>query len=147
LKSKILVIAPDATRGGTDRLHDVAAIAETPTVEVALSTPGGYGRHMDDVSHAHPPGYHGDKAAVLSRLRKVEGQVRGIERMVENDTYCIDVMTQIAAVTKALQGIGVLLLEDHMGHCMARAAAEHDHERSDELVTEASAAVRRLLRA
>jgi DNA-binding FrmR family transcriptional regulator len=102
---------------------------------------------MDEVSHTHPPGYHGDKAAVLSRLRKVEGQVRGIERMVENDTYCIDVMTQIAAVTKALQGIGVLLLEDHMGHCMARAAADHDQERSDELVTEASAAVRRLLRA
>ena len=95
----------------------------------------------------HLPGYHGDKAAVLSRLRRVEGQVRGIERMVESDTYCIDVMTQIAAVTKALQGIGVLLLEDHMGHCMARAAADHDQQRSGELVEEATAAVRRLLRA
>ena len=99
------------------------------------------------MSMEHPPGYHGDKAALLTRLRKVEGQVRGIERMVENDTYCIDVMTQIAAVTKALQGIGLLLLEDHMGHCMTRAAAEHDHERSEALVEEATAAVRRLMRA
>lgn len=93
------------------------------------------------------PGYAADKAAVIARLRRVEGQIRGITRMVEDDTYCIDVMTQIAAVTKAMQGIGVLLLEDHMAHCMARAAAAHDHERSDELVGEAASAVRRLLRA
>jgi DNA-binding FrmR family transcriptional regulator len=95
----------------------------------------------------HPPGYHGDKAALLARLRRVEGQVRGIERMVESDTYCIDVMTQIAAVTKAVQGIGVLLLEDHMTHCMARAAAEDGGARTVELAEEATAAVRRLLRA
>ncbi|MBN9325638.1 MAG: metal-sensitive transcriptional regulator, partial [Cellulomonas sp.] len=64
------------------------------------------------------PGYSDDKDAYLKRLRRVEGQVRGIARMVDEDTYCIDVLTQIAAVNKALQAVGLGLLEDHLDHCV-----------------------------
>ena len=80
----------------------------------------------------------------LKRLRRIEGQVRGLQRMVDEDTYCIDVLTQVAAVTKALQGVGLHLLEEHLQHCVAGAAAG---ERSDELVKEAAKAVERMLRA
>jgi CsoR family transcriptional regulator, copper-sensing transcriptional repressor len=97
------------------------------------------------------PGYaavdsHGDsdKTQVLARLRRVEGQVRGLQRMVQDDTYCIDVLTQLAAVTKALQGVGLQLLDNHLQHCVAGAAA--DGRRTDELVHEATKAVGRLLR-
>lgn len=90
------------------------------------------------------PGYHDDKDQVLSRLRRIEGQVRGLQRQVETDTYCIDVLTQLAAVTKALQGVGLRLLDDHLRHCVAGAAANGG--RSEELVNEATKAVERLLR-
>ena len=62
-------------------------------------------------------GYTADKAALITRLRRIEGQVRGLQRMVEDDTYCIDVITQVSATTKALQSVALLLLEDHLGHC------------------------------
>jgi DNA-binding FrmR family transcriptional regulator len=93
--------------------------------------------------HAHP-GYADDKQQVLSRLKRIEGQVRGLQRMVDDDTYCIDVLTQVAAVTKALQGVGLLLLDDHLRHCVAGASG--DAERTDHLVHEATRAVERLLR-
>lgn len=94
-----------------------------------------------------PPGYHDDKAAVLKRLRRVEGQVRGLQRMVEADEYCIDVLTQVAAATKALQGVAVQLLDDHLRHCVSGAmAGDADDGRADALVTEATRAVERLLR-
>ena len=95
-------------------------------------------------AHDHTPGYHADKQQVLARLRRIEGQVRGLQRMVDEDTYCIDVLTQVAAVTKALQGVGLHLLEEHLQHCVAGAASG---ERSDELVREAAKAVERMLRA
>jgi CsoR family transcriptional regulator, copper-sensing transcriptional repressor len=91
------------------------------------------------------PGYAADKAAVLNRLRRIEGQVRGIERMVEGDTYCIDVLTQVAAVTKALQAVAVELLEDHLAHCVRDAMASAGPG-ADEMVAEASAAIARLVR-
>jgi DNA-binding FrmR family transcriptional regulator len=81
---------------------------------------------------------------VLTRLRRIEGQVRGLQRLVEEDTYCIDVLTQLAAVTKGLQGVGIHLLDEHLQHCVAGAAA--DGQRTDELVHEATKAVGRLLR-
>ena len=90
------------------------------------------------------PGYHDDKDQILSRLRRIEGQVRGLQRQVETDTYCIDVLTQLAAVTKALQGVGLRLLDDHLRHCVAGAAANGG--RAEELVHEATKAVERLLR-
>ena len=93
------------------------------------------------------PGYHDDKKQLLARLRRVEGQVRGLQRLIEQDTYCIDVLTQVAAVSKALQGVGVQLLDEHLRHCVAGAAAAGDAARTDELVHEASKAVQRMLRA
>ena len=90
-------------------------------------------------------GYSEDKAAYLARLRRIEGQVRGLQRMVDADTYCIDVLTQVSAVTKALQGVAVGLVEDHLAHCVRDAVAAGGTE-ADEKVAEASAAIARLLR-
>src|SRR5713101_4675012 len=75
----------------------------------------------------YPRGMHGytqDKDAYLKRLRRIEGQVRGLQRMVEEDVYCIDVLTQVSAVTRALQAVALGLLEDHLGKCVAQAIAE-----------------------
>lgn len=90
-----------------------------------------------------PHGYSAQKQALLGRLRRVEGQVRGLQRMVDEDTYCIDVLTQISAATKALQAVAVGLLEDHLRHCVVQAAAEGD---ADAKVKEATAAIARLVR-
>jgi DNA-binding FrmR family transcriptional regulator len=91
------------------------------------------------------PAYHGDKAALVNRIKRIEGQVRGIERMVEGDTYCIDVITQIAAVTKALQGLAVVMLEDHVQHCMAQ-AADGPAETRERMVQETTDVIKRILR-
>jgi DNA-binding FrmR family transcriptional regulator len=91
-------------------------------------------------------GYHAHKEDLLPRLRKVEGQIRGIQGMVNEDVYCIDILTQIAAAERALKKVAVLLLEDHLGHCVADAAAGTPGELKDK-VTEASAAIERLLKA
>jgi CsoR family transcriptional regulator, copper-sensing transcriptional repressor len=90
-------------------------------------------------------GYTSDKDAYLARLRRVEGQVRGLQRMVSDDVYCIDVLTQVSAVTKALQSVALGLLEDHLGHCVAEALEEGGPD-ADEKVREASAAIARLVR-
>ncbi len=90
-------------------------------------------------------GYTGSKDDYLKRLRRIEGQVRGLQRMVEEDTYCIDVLTQVAAVTKALQAVSLGLLEDHVGHCIVNAARESD-EAAHEKVREAADAIARLVR-
>ena len=91
------------------------------------------------------PGYSEDKAAVLVRLRRIEGQVRGLQRMVEDDTYCIDVLTQVSAATKALQSVALQLLDDHLGHCVREAVAGGGPD-ADDKVAEASAAIARLVR-
>jgi CsoR family transcriptional regulator, copper-sensing transcriptional repressor len=90
-------------------------------------------------------GYTEDKDAYLRRLRRIEGQVRGLQRMVEDDTYCIDVLTQISAVTRALQAVAVGLLEDHLGHCVSQ-AVEQGGPDADAKVKEAAQAVARLVR-
>jgi DNA-binding FrmR family transcriptional regulator len=92
------------------------------------------------------PGYQMHKDDVQRRLRRVEGQVRGIQRLVEEDTYCIDVLTQIAAVNRALQGVAVGLLHDHLGHCVSDAVRAGEAEGTAK-VTEATAAIERLLKA
>jgi DNA-binding FrmR family transcriptional regulator len=81
----------------------------------------------------------------LKRLRRIEGQVRGLQRMVEQDAYCIDVLTQVAAATKALQSFALELLDEHMKTCLVTAAAAGGAE-ADAKVTEASAAIARLVR-
>jgi CsoR family transcriptional regulator, copper-sensing transcriptional repressor len=90
-------------------------------------------------------GYAQDKDAILKRLRRVEGQVRGIGRMVDEDTYCIDILTQVSAATKALETVALQLVEDHLAHCVAE-AAEAGGTVAQEKLTEASAAIARLVR-
>ena len=90
-------------------------------------------------------GYTHDKDAYIKRLRRIEGQVRGLQRMVEDDKYCIDILTQVAAVTKALQSVALGLLDEHLGHCVANAVAEGGDTASDK-VREASEAIARLVR-
>jgi DNA-binding FrmR family transcriptional regulator len=92
------------------------------------------------------PGYIDDKSAVLARLKRVEGQVRGIQRIVEDDTYCIDVLTQVSAATKALQSVAVQLLDDHLRHCVASAVQSDDRAESERIITEASRAIERLVK-
>ena len=90
-------------------------------------------------------GYSSNKDAHLKRLARIEGQVRGIARMVEDDKYCIDVLTQVSAVTKALQAVSLGLLEEHMAHCVAHAVATGGDEGAAKL-KEASDAIARLVR-
>jgi CsoR family transcriptional regulator, copper-sensing transcriptional repressor len=90
-------------------------------------------------------GYTEDKDRYLKRLRRIEGQVRGLARMVENDEYCIDVLTQVSAVTKALQAVSLGLLDEHLKHCVTEAAAEGGPV-ANEKVAEASAAIARLVK-
>ncbi len=87
-------------------------------------------------------GYTANKDAVLKRLRRIEGQVRGVERMVEDDRYCIDVVTQVTAIQAALDKVALELLSDHAAHCVAGAEGEEQQDRTEELM----AAVKRLLR-
>ena len=91
------------------------------------------------------PGYDSKKEDLQRRLRRVEGQVQGLQRMVDQDRYCIDVLTQISAATKALQSVAVGLLEDHLRHCVTEAVAKGGRE-ADDKVAEATAAVQRLLK-
>jgi DNA-binding FrmR family transcriptional regulator len=90
-------------------------------------------------------GYSQTKDDHLKRLRRIEGQVRGIARMVEGDTYCIDVLTQVSAATKALQSVALNLLDEHMAHCVVAAAREGGAEQDTKL-REASDAIARLVR-
>ena len=92
------------------------------------------------------PGYASDKDQVLARLRRIEGQVRGLQRLVEEDTYCIDVLTQISAVDKALKGVAVNLLDAHLRNCVREGMASGGRE-AEAIVTEASDAIARLVRA
>jgi len=91
------------------------------------------------------PGYTGTKDDYLKRLRRVEGQVRGLQKMVDADTYCIDVLTQISAVTRALQAVSIGLLEDHLSHCVSHAVMAGGTEAEDK-IREASDAIARLVR-
>ncbi len=91
------------------------------------------------------PGYSDTKQDQLKRLARIEGQVRGIARMVDDDTYCIDVLTQVSAATKALHAVSLSLLEEHIGHCVVDAARESD-EAAQAKVSEAAAAIARLVR-
>mgnify|MGYP001041140628 CR=1 FL=1 len=90
-------------------------------------------------------GYHDQKESHLKRLRRIEGQVRGLQRMVEEDKYCIDILTQVSAATKALQSFSLELLEEHLGHCVVDAARKGGPE-AQEKVREASDAIARLVR-
>jgi DNA-binding FrmR family transcriptional regulator len=119
------------------RAHATPPAEAAGTQEAQAATP----------SHAHTgaPGYLQTKDAQLKRLRRIEGQIRGLQRLVDNDTYCIDVLTQVSAATKALESFALGLLEEHLSHCVAEALA-HGGTEADEKVKEASAAIARLVR-
>jgi DNA-binding FrmR family transcriptional regulator len=91
-------------------------------------------------------GYAEDKSLIVKRLHRIEGQVRGIERMVEEDRYCIDVLTQIAAVKTALEQVGAKLLEDHVTHCVRDAIASGDSREADEKTAELLRTVQRFVK-
>ena len=90
-------------------------------------------------------GYISDKDRYLARLKRIEGQARGIHRMVDEDTYCIDILTQISALTSALENVALALLDDHLKHCVVDAAKAGGPE-ADEKIKEASAAIARLVK-
>lgn len=112
----------------TDRESTMTDVAETGTA-------------CDRAEH----GYITDKARYLARLKRIEGQARGVHRMVEEEQYCIDILTQISALTSALQSVAVGLLEDHLRHCVTD-AARAGGDIAEEKIVEASQAVARLLR-
>lgn len=88
------------------------------------------------------PGYITDKQALVTRLRRIEGQVRGLQRQVENETYCVEILTQVAAATKALESVALMLLDQHLQHCLTHAT---DPTERDQKLTEASQAIARLV--
>lgn len=96
-----------------------------------------------DPQHEH--GYIHDKDRYLARLKRIEGQARGIHRMVEEDKYCIDILTQISALTSALEGVAIGLLDEHLKHCVVDAAKEGGPQ-ADEKLKEASDAIARLVK-
>ncbi|MEV6973994.1 metal-sensitive transcriptional regulator [Kitasatospora sp. NPDC093806] len=130
---------PHGEQAGHQDAHDTAAGSGAQGTEAAQATKGGHhGGHG-------APGYSAQKDAHLKRLRRIEGQIRGLQRMVDEDVYCIDVLTQVSAGTKALQSFALSLLEEHLRHCVA-AAAEEGGAELDAKVAEATAAIARLLR-
>jgi DNA-binding FrmR family transcriptional regulator len=98
---------------------------------------------MTETQTQQTHGYAADKESLVRRLHRIEGQVRGIERMLEEDRYCIDVLTQIAAVNTALESLAFRILDDHVNHCVAGALASGDREDAAQKTEELLAAVRR----
>ncbi len=87
-----------------------------------------------------------DKEKIQNRLRRIEGQVRGVQRMVDEEAYCVDVLTQVASVVSALEKVGALVLKDHVEHCLRESIESGDRQKADEKVEELTAAVERFLR-
>jgi DNA-binding FrmR family transcriptional regulator len=101
--------------------------------------------HMELREHENERGYMHRQDDYLRRLRRIEGQARGLQRMVEEEEYCIDILTQVSAMTKALQSVSLALLDEHLNHCLVQAAAMGGAE-ADEKIKEASDAIARLVR-
>jgi len=91
-------------------------------------------------------GYAEHKSDYQKRLRRIEGQVRGIQRMVDNDDYCIDILTQVSAATKALQSVAIGLVDEHLRHCVASATRSGDDVEAERIIAEASRAIERLVK-
>ncbi len=112
-----------------------------------MHTPVGYPYTgvMDAADDSGAHGYSAQKENYAKRLRRIEGQVRGIAKMIDEDKYCIDVLTQISAVNSALQSVALGLLDEHLGHCVTQAVSEGG-DQADAKLAEASAAIARLVR-
>ena len=101
--------------------------------------------HQPDCHHESGHGYHDHKDEYQRRLKRIEGQARGLQRMVDEETYCIDILTQVSAMTKALEAFALAMLDEHLSHCVVRAARAGGEEAQIKLA-EASAAIARLVR-
>jgi CsoR family transcriptional regulator, copper-sensing transcriptional repressor len=121
-----------------------AATDDMPSVTAGAAEAAGTEAFVTDHDHG-VHGYHQQKDEHLKRLRRIEGQVRGLQRLVAEDVYCIDILTQVSASTKALQSFALQLLEEHLRHCVADAAVKGGEE-VDAKVAEATKAIARLLR-
>ena len=147
----MLTTPPGNEMGGWPRRRwivapEVGAVgAEEPRPDDYIPPTRIYSSAMIEQKQTPGPGYVDDREAVLRRLARIEGQVRGVRRMVEDEAYCIDVLTQIAAVDKALDGVALKLLADHTNHCV-RDAVAHGGDDGDEKVRELLAAVERFAR-
>lgn len=151
--------APSGKAKSVQEVPDISNIqAPTDTEEVGSEDVGSDGAGSPDVVSGGVEavgvvtdhdrgihGYHKQKAEHLKRLRRIEGQIRGLQRMVDEDVYCIDILTQVSASTKALQSFALQLLEEHLRHCVADAALKGGEE-IDAKVEEATKAIGRLLR-
>lgn len=115
----------------------ILTLARNTPAGVSLHTLGGYGTNVN--------GYDSSKDDLRQRLRRIEGQVRGISRMVEEDKYCIDILTQVSAATRALETVALSLLGDHLRHCVAEASAEGGQVAAEK-IREANDAIARLVR-
>ena len=111
---------------------------------LVLITPRGYIAKVSECQHAHH-GYISRQEDYLRRLRRIEGQARGLHKMVEDEKYCIDILTQISAMTSALEAVALGLVEDHLNHCVADAVRAGGPEASEK-IAEATAAIRRLVK-
>jgi DNA-binding FrmR family transcriptional regulator len=138
------------------RLHECPELADAPydgavaeNTAAAVTETVGEAAAPKESPHG-PHGYSPQRDAHIKRLRRIEGQVRGLQRMVEEDVYCIDILTQVSASTKALQSFALSLLEDHLRHCVAEAVnnggPEYGTGTYNDKVAEATAAIARLLR-
>lgn len=104
------------------------------------------GHTDDDHDNEHPGhGYMSEKERYIRRMKRIEGQARGITKMIENEKYCVDILTQISALTKALQAVGLGLLDDHLNHCVVNAATAGGEE-AHQKIQEASQAIARLVK-
>ncbi|WP_018502003.1 metal-sensitive transcriptional regulator [Parafrankia discariae] len=123
-----------------------AEVSQTAQGGTAQSQPAEPQSAVPQSDHAKSQhGYTNSKDEYTARLRRIEGQVRGLQRMVAEDKYCIDILTQVSAATRALQSVALGLLSDHLAHCVAQAVAEGGPA-ADEKVREATAAIARLVR-
>ncbi|MFE0188670.1 metal-sensitive transcriptional regulator [Streptomyces sp. NPDC059008] len=136
------------TTTDADANGPAAAAAARPAPKPE-SAPHGAPRTVTDTAETSPTtgvhGYAQQKDAHIKRLRRIEGQIRGLQRMLEEDVYCIDILTQVSASTKGLQSFGLQLLEEHLRHCVADAAVKGP-EAIDAKVQEATKAIERMLR-
>ncbi|MET9558214.1 metal-sensitive transcriptional regulator [Streptomyces sp. NPDC006645] len=127
---------------------EAAGAATNDATSGTAPTAGTAGTVGDEIITDHDRGVHGyhkQKDEHLKRLRRIEGQIRGLQRLVDEDVYCIDILTQVSASTKALQSFALQLLEEHLRHCVADAAVKGGDE-IDDKVQEATKAIARLLR-
>ena len=147
---------PAEPGGGNRQAANIAT-----TQQLALPTPSGYNRIMKSIESlpssidtsapgaAFPPrqstSYAADKDKILARLRRMEGQVRGVQKMVEQDQYCLDVLTQLSAIMAAARGVGLLVLEDHLRGCVL-GTCEHGHADREDILEELTGAIERFTR-